>query len=185
MELLIFVSWWQLEESSKDQEHALLLAQKELKQSKALGKKYLRESKTEHDRSLSEAQGKYSRTCSEHDGRITDLSKSHANQCEELCREILRANLEADRLQSKLGAIDGSKKERTSVPFSLKPKKSSFGASSLYPALSVIVLVRIHRDVVLDSHSRNWLTYIICYFRGWRLRGTSSTFSQRMGSVHR
>jgi hypothetical protein len=175
-----------LEESSKDQEHALLLAQKELKQSKALGKKYLRESKTEHDRSLSEAQGKYSRTCSEHDGRITDLSKSHANQCEELCREILRANLEADRLQSKLGTMDGSKKERTAVPFSSpKPKKRSFGASSLYPALSVIVLVRIHRDVVLDSLSRNWLTDIICYFRGWRSWGTSSTFLQRMGYVHR
>lgn len=139
-----------MEESSKNLEHALLLAQKELKQSKALSEKHLLESKTEHGRTLLEAQEKYSSTCIEHDARITSMSKSHANQCEELCREILRANLEADRLQSKLGILDGSKKERTVVPFSSKPKKSSFDASSLYPLLSVIVLVRIHRDVVLD-----------------------------------
>jgi hypothetical protein len=150
-----------LEESSKDVKHALLLAQKELKQSKALSEKHLQESRTEHDRALSEAQEKYSRTCSEHDSRITDLSKSHANQCEELCLEILRANLEADRLQSKLGTKDGSRKERTTVPFSSKSKKSSFDASSLYPFLSVIVLVRIHRGVVLGYLSRNWLTDVI------------------------
>ena len=148
-----------MEESSKDQEHALLLAQKELKQSKGLSGQHLRESKTEHDRSLNEAQEKHSRTCSEHDGRITDLSISHANQCEELCREILKANLEADRLQSKLGAKDGSKKERTTMPFSsTKPKKRSFDSSSLFSVLSVMVLVRIRHDIVLDSFSRHRLT---------------------------
>jgi hypothetical protein len=137
-----------LEESNKDLDHKLLLAVKELKQSKALSEKHLRESKMEYDGALSDAQEKYSRTCGEHDARITDLSKSHANQCEDLCREILKANLEADRLQSKLGTTDGSRKERTATPFSSKPKRNSFDASSLYPVLSVIVLVRIHRDDV-------------------------------------
>jgi predicted secreted Zn-dependent protease len=62
----------------------------------------LKQVRKEYESSIQEHEAKYQKTCREHDHRITQLSKSHARQCEDLCREILKANSEADRLQGKL-----------------------------------------------------------------------------------
>lgn len=87
---------------------------KEKEQQNTNNSKYIEDLKRNHEQLLKEAQEKYARTCAEHDVRITDLTKSHATQCESLCREILKANLEADRLQNELDPT----KKRTVMPFS-------------------------------------------------------------------
>jgi len=113
----------QLTQLTKDLEQKLLLTQKELQQQDILHKKYTDESKKEHEKALSQQQEKYAKTCAEHDARITALSKSHAQQCEELCREILKTNLEADRLQTRINTIEGTNEQRA-MPLST-PSKST------------------------------------------------------------
>jgi hypothetical protein len=115
----------QAEAAAKDLEHLLILARKERKQMRDLNDEHLADCKLIHQRTLAEAKEKYAKTCAEHDARITELSKSHASQCEELCREILKANLEADRLYGQLGEKTGARLLRPKVPFS-DPEKSNF-----------------------------------------------------------
>ena len=91
-----------MEEKKKYLEHHWILAQKELDQEKVLRQKQQVESKEEFDRTLAEEKEKVTRAEKDHEQRIADLKKAHAKQCDELCREILKANLEADRLHSQL-----------------------------------------------------------------------------------
>jgi hypothetical protein len=78
------------------------LAQKELDQEKALRTKLHIEAQNEFERSRQEDKNKYARTCEENEARLADLKRAHAQQCDELCREILKANMEADRLHTEL-----------------------------------------------------------------------------------
>lgn len=91
-----------MEEKKKYLEHHWILAQKELDQEKVLREKQQIESKEEFDRAVADEKEKYVRVEKDHEQRIADLKKAHAKQCDELCREILKANLEADRLHSQL-----------------------------------------------------------------------------------
>lgn len=58
--------------------------------------------KVEYERVLADERVKHSNELKEQDNRITELKRAHAQQCDELCREILKANLEADRLHGQL-----------------------------------------------------------------------------------
>jgi hypothetical protein len=113
-----------LDEKKKYLEHHWILAQKELDQEKLLRTKLQTETKVEFDRGLSEEKDKYNRAMREFDERIVEVKKAHAAQCDELCREILKANLEADRLHSQLN--NGDSKPRKARLFSDgKPEPSS------------------------------------------------------------
>ena len=115
---------------------------KEGEQQKVINARYIEDLKTNHERMLKEVNEKYARTCAEHDARITDLSKSHASQCESLCREILKANLEADRLQNELDPT----KKRTSVPFS-EPKR--VGRMDTLGKIIIVMLVLVSVSISL------------------------------------
>jgi hypothetical protein len=78
------------------------LAQKELDQEKALRSKLHSEALKEFEQSLQEERSKNAKAVEEHEVRLADLKKAHAQQCDELCREILKANVEADRLHHEL-----------------------------------------------------------------------------------
>ena len=86
-----------------------------LKNESVLNKATKVESKKDYMRSIDEAQAVYDHTCSEHDLRICDISKTHAKQCEDLCREVIGANQEAARLRRSLKELnchDASKKSK-------------------------------------------------------------------------
>jgi hypothetical protein len=73
-----------------------------LKYQRFLNKETKIDSKKNYKRSIEEAQVVYNHTMSAHDRRIRDISKAHAKQCEELCREVIEANQEAARHRKKL-----------------------------------------------------------------------------------
>merc|ERR1712238_559794 len=79
-------------------EHRWVLTQKELDQEKALHAKLHEGSQGEYELPVKDEKNKYERTVQENDNRLADLQKAHKGQCDELGREILRVNLEADRL---------------------------------------------------------------------------------------
>ena len=85
-------------------EYHWVLAQKELDQEKALHTKLHEESQKEYEEVIKEEKVKYERTVQENENRLADLKKAHIEQCEELGREALKSNLEADRLHSELAA---------------------------------------------------------------------------------
>jgi len=85
-------------------EHRWVLAQKELDQEKALHTKLREGSQGEYELPVKDEKNKYERTVQENENRLADLQKAHKDQCDELGREILRANLEADRLYNELTA---------------------------------------------------------------------------------
>jgi hypothetical protein len=60
------------------------------------------ETRQDLELALAEAQALYKSACAEHADRSIDINKSHAKQCEQLCREVVQANKEAMRLQKKL-----------------------------------------------------------------------------------
>jgi hypothetical protein len=78
------------------------LAQKELDQEKALRATLHSEAQKEFEQSLLGERSKHAKTVEEHESRLADLKNAHAQQCDELCREVLKANLEADRLHNEL-----------------------------------------------------------------------------------
>lgn len=62
------------------------------------------DSQKEYEHSVKDEKFKYERTVQENENRLVDLKKAHTEQCDELGREILKANLEADRLHNELAA---------------------------------------------------------------------------------
>jgi hypothetical protein len=54
---------------------------------------------------LAEAEGKYRTGCLEHELRIQEMNRSHAEQCEQLCREVIQANRETIRLRKKIAEL--------------------------------------------------------------------------------
>jgi phosphate uptake regulator len=73
-----------------------------LDQEKALRAKLHVEALKEFEQSLQDERSKHANTVEGHEIRLADLKKAHAQQCDELCREILKANVEADRLHREL-----------------------------------------------------------------------------------
>jgi hypothetical protein len=57
------------------------------------------------DKELPKAQDVYTCTIEEHRRRITELNKSHAEQCDEMCLEIVEANQEVNRLRRELRIV--------------------------------------------------------------------------------
>jgi hypothetical protein len=58
---------------------------------------------------LAQAQELYRETCTEYKTRIKELNKSHAEQCDQLCREVIISNREVVRLQTKLSEVFNEK----------------------------------------------------------------------------
>ena len=58
--------------------------------------------KQEFERGLQEEREKYEQAMSSHEDRISELNTTHAKQCDELCGQILKANLEADKLANQI-----------------------------------------------------------------------------------
>ena len=105
----------ELERKAEFLEHHWVLAQKELEQAQQLQD----ERKAEHSRVLTEERAKHAKEMSEKENRIAELKKAHASQCDDLCREVLKANLEADRLHGQLN--DGTVRQTS---FFTNPKKT-------------------------------------------------------------
>jgi hypothetical protein len=122
----------ELEQKTKYLEHHWILAQKELDQTQKMDG----ERKAEYDRLVAEERARHAKELAEHETRITELKKAHAAQCDELCREILKANLEADRLHGQLnnGSI------RNTQVFSAW-KEGGGRSSSLFPVLCIALSV--------------------------------------------
>lgn len=94
----------ELEVKRKYLEHHWRLAKKELDQEKALHTKLHEEIEKQHEHSVKEEKNKYEQSVTENDNRLADLKKAHMEQCEQLGREVWRANIEADRLHEELTA---------------------------------------------------------------------------------
>ncbi len=76
-------------------EHHWVLAQKELDQEKVFRDKIQNESTQDFESALAKEKESHAKTCNENEDRVSELKKAHQKQCDELCREILKANLEA------------------------------------------------------------------------------------------
>ena len=63
------------------------------------------ETRRDLEKSLQEIQALYKSAVLEHEDRIMEINKSHAKQCEQLCREVVLANQEAARLQKTLSTF--------------------------------------------------------------------------------
>lgn len=122
----------ELEQKTKYLEHHWVLAQKELDQTRKLDE----ERKSENDRFMVEERARHVAEFAEHETRIAELKKAHAAQCDELCREILKANLEADRLHGQLN--DGS--IRTTKVFSAW-NQGGGRTNSRFPAMCIILSI--------------------------------------------
>jgi hypothetical protein len=96
----------QLKDELRSKKAAIALLQTELKNERFLNKENKLDSKKDYERSVEEAQVVYARSIEEHDTRISDISKTHAKQCEELCREVIEANREAARLRRELRKLN-------------------------------------------------------------------------------
>jgi hypothetical protein len=83
------------------------------------------DSQNEYEHSVKDEKFKYERTVQENENRLVDLKKAHTEQCDELGREILKANLEADRLHNELAAR-GMNVPRRSLFNSKENKQTSF-----------------------------------------------------------
>ena len=105
------------------------MAQKELDQEKALRAKLHVEALKEFEQSLQDERSKHAKIVEEHDARLVDLKKAHAQQCDELCREILKANVEADRLHNEL------KSKGVNIPRHALFKNVNSTSKSLYTYL--------------------------------------------------
>jgi hypothetical protein len=106
-------------------EHHWVLAQKELDQEKVWREKLQHETQDDFVGALKEEKENYAKVVKQHEARITELKQAHAKQCDELCREVLKANLEADRLHNQLNGgerktkLFSEKSELNGVPFVL------------------------------------------------------------------
>lgn len=102
-----------------------MLAQKELDQEKIWREKLQHETQDGFVGALKEEKENYAKVVKQHETRITELKQAHAKQCDELCREVLKANLEADRLHNQLNGgerktkLFSEKSEINGVPFVL------------------------------------------------------------------
>jgi hypothetical protein len=55
---------------------------------------------------LAEAAEKHKTSCFEHELRVQEMNRSHAEQSEQLCREVIEANREVVRLQKKIAEMN-------------------------------------------------------------------------------
>jgi len=83
-------------------EHHWVLAGKELDQEKILRQKLQSEQDSSFERALLEEKEKSTKLQKEYEKKIDIMKESHAKHCDELGREILKTNLEADRLHAQL-----------------------------------------------------------------------------------
>lgn len=122
-------------------EHHWVLAQKELDQEKAMRIKQDDDRKTEYDRILADERTKHVKELNEQELRITELKKAHAKQCDDLCREILKANLEADRLH---GQLNNGSIRKTDTFFSIpKRKRQRSSVPTICIALTIFLFVSL------------------------------------------
>ena len=122
---------------------SLLKLAKELKKRNALreedmSRKEELERKAEHDRMLTDERAKHAKELFETENRIAELKKAHASQCDDLCREVLKANLEADRLHGQLN--DGTVRQTNFLSNSKKPARSFFKRAGPFLAFWLILV---------------------------------------------
>jgi hypothetical protein len=127
-----------LEEKKKYLEHHWVLAQKELDQEKVFRDKMQNESTQDFESALAEEKERHAKSCNENEDRVSELKKAHQKQCDELCREILKANLEADRLHSQLS--NGSTRKTRLFSDGLP---ASSGTPFVFFILSILLAVSI------------------------------------------
>lgn len=92
----------QLEEKRRYLEHHWVLAGKELDQEKILRQKLQKEQETDYDRALRDEKEKLTNLRKEYERQVQALKTTHVAQVDELKDEVLKANLEADRLHNQL-----------------------------------------------------------------------------------
>lgn len=96
----------QLKDEVRSARVDIALLKTKLQHETFLNKETKLDSKKDHARSIEEAQVVYDHTVSEHDHRISEIGKTHAKQCEELCKEVIEANQDAARLRRKLKELN-------------------------------------------------------------------------------
>eukprot|EP00429_Kryptoperidinium_foliaceum_P016449 CAMPEP_0176043530 /NCGR_PEP_ID=MMETSP0120_2-20121206/21602_1 /TAXON_ID=160619 /ORGANISM="Kryptoperidinium foliaceum, Strain CCMP 1326" /LENGTH=482 /DNA_ID=CAMNT_0017376937 /DNA_START=46 /DNA_END=1494 /DNA_ORIENTATION=- len=85
-------------------------------------------SRRQFDQELHEKVQMYEIAIAEHDHRILEINQRHANQCEQLCREVVEANQEVVRLQKVLFEVSRTYSAEDGLPLttsrSSRPLKS-------------------------------------------------------------
>ena len=139
--LMSSVNATKLEEKKKYLEHHWILAQKELDQEKILRQKLQNETQDDFVRALKEEKEKYAKVVRDHETNVSELKQAHSKQCDELCKEILKANLEADRLHDQLNGAAGvprnarlfdEERDSTPIPFAVTIALMLFAVSEPY-----------------------------------------------------
>lgn len=97
---------------------------------------------------------------------MVELKKAHAKQCDELCREILKANVEADRLHNEL------KSKGVNIPRHALFKDANSAQNSPY---SYVIATFITFFFAVSGSRR--MLYLRCgYFFLYRLNSTSPLY---------
>jgi hypothetical protein len=169
-----------LEEKKRYLEHHWILAGKELDQEKILRQKVQKEHENDYERALQQEKEKCIKLRKDYEKQFESTKKAHSKQCEELGREVLKANLEADRLHNQLvGAPRQTRLFCRGTSWKDLPIRSiliSMGFAVRKFGISSDCLD--NRSLTLSSHS-------ILSFSCSSLRVTRATFSPRMLHVLR
>ena len=124
-----------MEEKKRYLEHHWVLAGKELDQEKVLRQKLRQEHENDHERTLRYERERFRKLERDYEKQIDRIKRSHAKHCEVLGKEIIKANLEADRLHNQFfGEPRKSKLFATST-------KTSRDLPTYYILLPVVVTV--------------------------------------------
>jgi hypothetical protein len=109
------------------------------------------ESRHDLEQALARALELVDNTVTEHELRVSEMNKSHAHQCEQLCREVVQANQETARLEKKLAELSkGVLRYKTSVatigsfdslPPKALPRKKKSRRGALHMATFVLICV--------------------------------------------
>lgn len=92
----------ELQEKKQYLEHHWVLAGKELDQERVLREKLQKEHEIEFERALKLEKEKCDNLRHNFEKQLEEMKAAHSKQCHELGQEILKANLEADRLHGQL-----------------------------------------------------------------------------------
>ena len=132
-----------MEEKKRYLEHHWVLAGKELDQEKILRQRLQKDQETDYDRAVRMEREKGIQLGKQYERQIEKMKRAHAKQCDELSREILKANLEADRLHNQLV---GSPRRTKLFATTTRWERFPLGVVAVSMILAVSHHVVLHRN---------------------------------------
>jgi hypothetical protein len=96
----------------------------------AYGEDKASDTREELEKELAEARKLREITCADYENRIKKMNKSHAKQCEDLCREVIDTNRENIRLKQQLADLTNGTTTTTNITTAIRRRSNTRRYSS-------------------------------------------------------